>query len=69
MAACGSNAREIGDRAAAIAEAVGALNVGDVLVIAGKGHEQGQIIGTITRPFDDATQARAAVSALEGCAA
>jgi UDP-N-acetylmuramoyl-L-alanyl-D-glutamate--2,6-diaminopimelate ligase len=69
MAACGPNAREIGDRASAIAEAVATLDHGDVLVIAGKGHEQGQIIGSVTRPFDDATQARAAVSALEGCAA
>jgi len=69
MAGCGSNAREIGDRTAAIADAVAALETGDVLVIAGKGHEQGQIVGTVTRPFDDATQARAAVSALEGCAA
>ena len=69
LAACGANATEIGDRAAAIAEAVSGLRSGDVLVIAGKGHEQGQIIGSVTRPFDDATQARAAVSSLEGCAA
>ena len=69
LAGCQAGAREIGDRAVAIAEAVSCLQAGDVLVIAGKGHEQGQIIGAVTRPFDDATQARAAVSSLEGCAA
>jgi UDP-N-acetylmuramoyl-L-alanyl-D-glutamate--2,6-diaminopimelate ligase len=37
------------------------LSEGDVLVIAGKGHEQGQIVGTEIRPFDDAETARAAV--------
>jgi len=68
-AGCDGRAMEIGDRAAAISEAVSGLAAGDVLVIAGKGHEQGQIIGSVTRPFDDATQARAAVSALEGYAA
>jgi UDP-N-acetylmuramoyl-L-alanyl-D-glutamate--2,6-diaminopimelate ligase len=50
------NAREIGDRAAAIAEAVEGLRQGDVLVVAGKGHEQGQIVGETVYPFDDATQ-------------
>jgi UDP-N-acetylmuramoyl-L-alanyl-D-glutamate--2,6-diaminopimelate ligase len=69
MAACGSNAHEVADRAIAIAEAVTALSDGDVLVIAGKGHEQGQIIGTVVRPFDDAEQARASVAAIAGCAA
>ncbi len=69
IAGCNDRAIEIGDRAAAIAHAISNLAAGDVLVIAGKGHEQGQIVGGVTRPFDDATQARAAVSALEGCAA
>ena len=47
-------AADIGDRAQAIAEAVNGLGPGDLLVVAGKGHEQGQIIGEETRPFDDA---------------
>jgi UDP-N-acetylmuramoyl-L-alanyl-D-glutamate--2,6-diaminopimelate ligase len=37
-----------------------------VLVIAGKGHETGQIIGEVVRPFDDAAEARAAVALLGG---
>ncbi|BCW88742.1 UDP-N-acetylmuramoyl-L-alanyl-D-glutamate--2, 6-diaminopimelate ligase [Alphaproteobacteria bacterium SO-S41] len=56
-------AREIGDRAEAIDVAVAALAEGDILVIAGKGHEAGQTIGTVTLPFDDGDEARrAAVS-------
>jgi UDP-N-acetylmuramoyl-L-alanyl-D-glutamate--2,6-diaminopimelate ligase len=53
-----SEAREIGDRAAAIAAALGELRSGDVLVVAGKGHEQGQTIGTTVVPFDDAAVIR-----------
>jgi UDP-N-acetylmuramoyl-L-alanyl-D-glutamate--2,6-diaminopimelate ligase len=48
------DALEIGDRRAAIAEALAMLGPQDVLVVAGKGHEQGQIIGTEVHPFDDA---------------
>jgi UDP-N-acetylmuramoyl-L-alanyl-D-glutamate--2,6-diaminopimelate ligase len=44
---------EIGDRQAAIAHAVGWARRGDVVVIAGKGHETGQTGGGQTRPFDD----------------
>jgi len=55
-------AEEIGDRRSAIRAAVRDLGPGDVLVVAGKGHEQGQIIGTEVRPFDDAAEARAAVA-------
>lgn len=52
---------EIGDRAIAIRRAVARLEAGDVLVIAGKGHEQGQIVGATVIPFDDAGEARKAV--------
>ena len=55
-------AKEIGDRGEAIAEAVAAMRPGDVLVIAGKGHETGQIVGTHILPFDDRDVARAAAS-------
>ncbi len=59
-------AREIADRAEAIYQAAAGLRAGDVLVLAGKGHESGQIVGTEVRPFDDAEVARAAVAALAG---
>jgi UDP-N-acetylmuramoyl-L-alanyl-D-glutamate--2,6-diaminopimelate ligase len=54
-------ATEIGDRASAIRAGVNALKSGDVLLIAGKGHEEGQIIGTRTIPFSDHAAARAAL--------
>jgi len=50
--------REIGDRAEAIRAGIESLKEGDVLVIAGKGHEEGQIIGNDTFPFNDADEAR-----------
>jgi len=53
---------EIGDRRAAIFEAVAGLKSGDVLVVAGKGHEQGQIVGGTVVPFDDASVVREALS-------
>ncbi len=56
------DALEIGDRGAAIAAAVEMMRDGDVVVIAGKGHEQGQIVGGTTHPFDDATVASEALS-------
>jgi len=59
-------ANEIGDRAHAILAAVDALGAGDVLLIAGKGHETGQIVGGDVLPFNDAEQASIAVAALEG---
>jgi UDP-N-acetylmuramoyl-L-alanyl-D-glutamate--2,6-diaminopimelate ligase len=53
---------EIGDRAEAIATAVERLSTGDVLLVAGKGHEQGQIIGTSTKPFSDHNAVKAALA-------
>ncbi|GGL82675.1 UDP-N-acetylmuramoyl-L-alanyl-D-glutamate--2,6-diaminopimelate ligase [Pseudooceanicola nanhaiensis] len=57
---------EVGDRAEAILRGVDALGPGDALLIAGKGHETGQIVGTAVYPFDDAEQASVAVAALDG---
>lgn len=63
------NAIEIGDRRQAIAAAIADVGPGDLLVIAGKGHEIGQIVGTETYPFDDAAVARQIVqSGPEHCA-
>jgi UDP-N-acetylmuramoyl-L-alanyl-D-glutamate--2,6-diaminopimelate ligase len=54
-------AQEIGDRRAAIRQAIEQMRDGDVVVIAGKGHEQGQIVGGVTHPFDDAAEAAEAL--------
>jgi UDP-N-acetylmuramoyl-L-alanyl-D-glutamate--2,6-diaminopimelate ligase len=64
--AAAPGAREVGDRAAAIDAAIRDLGAGDVLVIAGKGHETGQIVGDDVRPFDDVAVARAVVADLGG---
>ncbi len=56
---------EIGDRRRAIETAVAGLGPGDMLVIAGKGHETGQIVGDRTLPFDDAAVVRDIVARLE----
>lgn len=53
-------AREIGDRAEAIGAAVDGLAAGDLLLIAGKGHETGQVVGQETLPFNDVAVARLA---------
>ncbi len=53
------NAREIADRGLAIATAIAELDAEDVLLIAGKGHEEGQTIGTEVKPFSDHAVARA----------
>jgi len=52
------------DRRAAIERAVGMARAGDVVVIAGKGHEQGQQFADRTLPFDDRTVAREALAGL-----
>ena len=54
-------AQEIADRAEAIAAAVSNLGRDDVLLVAGKGHETGQIVGTDVIPFDDRDVSRAAI--------
>ncbi len=64
--AAAPGAREIGDRAEAIGQAVSLLTPGDILVIAGKGHETGQIVGDEIRPFDDLVVARAAIESAGG---
>lgn len=51
-------AREIGGRRTAIAAAIAEAGTDDIVLLAGKGHEQGQIIGDRVLPFDDVTVAR-----------
>jgi UDP-N-acetylmuramoyl-L-alanyl-D-glutamate--2,6-diaminopimelate ligase len=68
LAAC-PDALEIGDRREAIRTALASLEQGDVLLVAGKGHESGQIVGERVLPFDDAAEIRAALAALGGAAA
>ena len=60
------DALEIGDRAEAIAEGIQALKPGDILVVAGKGHELGQIVGDTVIPFDDAELVRQVVQDVNG---
>ena len=49
---------EVGGRREAIAEAIRIAGPGDIILIAGKGHETGQIVGDRVLPFDDALVAR-----------
>jgi UDP-N-acetylmuramoyl-L-alanyl-D-glutamate--2,6-diaminopimelate ligase len=51
--AAAKGATEIGDRSEAIRSAVGMLQAGDTLIVAGKGHEEGQTVGSVTLPFSD----------------
>lgn len=64
LAAC-PRAIEIGDRAAAIRAAVAEAEAGDVVVLAGKGHEAGQTVKGVVLPFDDTEEA---VKAVRGAA-
>jgi len=61
--AAAAGATEIGDRAEAIRAGIAALQKGDVLLIAGKGHETGQIVGGNIIPFSDH---KAVAAALQG---
>ena len=65
LAAC-PEAIEVGDRAEAILRGVDALQPGDALLVAGKGHETGQVVGDDIYPFDDVEQSSVAVAALDG---
>jgi UDP-N-acetylmuramoyl-L-alanyl-D-glutamate--2,6-diaminopimelate ligase len=60
--AAAKGARDIGDRAEAIRVAIAGLQPGDALLIAGKGHETGQIVGDRTLPFSDHDAAAAALA-------
>lgn len=62
--AAAPGAREIGDRRAAISEAVALLQAGDTLIVAGKGHEEGQTIGDVTQHFSDHEEVRRALKGL-----
>jgi UDP-N-acetylmuramoyl-L-alanyl-D-glutamate--2,6-diaminopimelate ligase len=63
--AAAPGAIEIGSRAAAIRTAIAALGEGDVLVVAGKGHEEGQKIGKQVLPFSDHEAVKAALEGRE----
>ena len=60
--AAAPGATEIGDRGTAIRHALGLLRTGDAMLIAGKGHESGQIVGSAILPFSDAAAARDALA-------
>jgi UDP-N-acetylmuramoyl-L-alanyl-D-glutamate--2,6-diaminopimelate ligase len=60
--AAAKGAKDIGDRAEAIRTAVAGLQPGDALLIAGKGHETGQIVGDRTLPFSDHDAVAAALA-------
>ncbi|HEY0437005.1 MAG TPA: UDP-N-acetylmuramoyl-L-alanyl-D-glutamate--2,6-diaminopimelate ligase, partial [Phenylobacterium sp.] len=59
-------AKEIGDRREAIRAAAAMLGDGDILVVAGKGHEQGQTVGTVVHPFDDVAETQGALELVHG---
>jgi UDP-N-acetylmuramoyl-L-alanyl-D-glutamate--2,6-diaminopimelate ligase len=60
--AAATGAKDIGDRAEAIRVAIAGLQSGDALLIAGKGHETGQIVGNSTLPFSDHDAVAAALA-------
>ncbi|MBL8772726.1 MAG: UDP-N-acetylmuramoyl-L-alanyl-D-glutamate--2,6-diaminopimelate ligase [Phenylobacterium sp.] len=61
-----TGARDIGDRREAIRAAAAMLQDGDILVVAGKGHEQGQIVGDVVHPFDDVAETVRALELVHG---
>jgi len=63
--AAAPGAREIGDRRAAIRAGAALLEDGDVLAVAGKGHEQGQLVAGVNHPFDDVAETAAALGLKE----
>ena len=63
--AAARGAEEIGDRREAIRAGISGLRKGDILLIAGKGHETGQTVGDKVLPFSDAAEARAAIAEAE----
>ena len=63
--AAAPGATEIGDRAEAIRHAVAMLQSGDTLIVAGKGHEEGQTVGSVTLPFSDHAEVRKAMGELK----
>ncbi|OBG87256.1 UDP-N-acetylmuramoyl-L-alanyl-D-glutamate--2,6-diaminopimelate ligase [Mycobacterium sp. E802] len=64
-ASTGAEVAEVADRRAAIEYAVAWAGPGDIVLIAGKGHESGQTAGGHTRPFDDRDELAAALEALK----
>ena len=60
------DAREVGDRAEAILRGADLLEPGDALLVMGKGHETGQVVGDTVLPFDDVEQASISVAVLDG---
>src|SRR5260221_11860108 len=66
LAGAERNYAVIPDRAKAIQDVVARSGPGDVLIVAGKGHEQGQETAGVTRPFDDRVVLRAALEAALG---
>lgn len=55
-------ATEVGDRREAIRHAISLLGPGDTLIVAGKGHEEGQTVGAVTHPFSDHAEVRLALA-------
>jgi UDP-N-acetylmuramoyl-L-alanyl-D-glutamate--2,6-diaminopimelate ligase len=62
----GAGMSEVGDRREAIRAAVARMQDGDILVVAGKGHEQGQTVGDVVHPFDDVAETARALELVHG---